>query len=258
MTSPHPRRTFLRTAAFAALWSVCPRAVAQGKEPSATEILDRVDDLFRGAQSTAKMEMTVTTENWTRTLSMEAWSKGKDKALVRILSPKKERGTATLRSGKEIWNYLPKVKRTIKLPSSMMSGSWMGSHFTNDDLVKESRFAEDYTFQVTFRGKRGAEQLVEIDCRPKPSAAVVWGKVLVEVEASSYLPVRVRYYSEDMKLARTVTFGKNQKFGSRTLPSIMTAVPADKPKESTRIVYQSIDFDTAVPDGMFSLRELQR
>ena len=258
MSPAQSRRTFLATLGSLTLLSFAPN-IALAKELTAKEILDKVDDLFRGKSSVATMEMTVTTKNWKRTLEMTAWSKGKDKALIKILSPKKERGTATLRSGNEIWNYLPKVKRTIKLPSSMMSGSWMGSHFTNDDLVKESRMADDYTFKVSYRGLRSGTKIVELDCRPKPNAAVVWGKVLVEAEDDgNYLPVRIRYYSEEMKLARTLTFSDKKKFGSRTVPTVMLAVPADKPKESTRILYKSIDFDVEVPDSKFSLRELQR
>ena len=122
---------------------------------TAKEILDKVDDLYRGTSSHGKMTMEVVTSHWNRTLSLEFWSKGKDKSLVRILAPLKEKGTATLRSGNEIWNYLPKVNRVVKLPSSMMSASWMGSHFTNDDLVKQSRFADDYTFEVTRQGMLG-------------------------------------------------------------------------------------------------------
>ena len=127
----------------------------RAQELTAREMLDKVDDLYRGVSSQGKMTMTIVTAHWTRSLSLEFQSKGKDKSLVRILAPVKEKGTATLRSGNEIWNYLPKVNRVVKLPSSMMSASWMGSHFTNDDLVKQSRFTEDYTFQIGFQGKRG-------------------------------------------------------------------------------------------------------
>ncbi len=160
---------------------VCFPAQAQDHPLSAKEILDKVDDLYRGESSHGKMSMTIVTAHWTRNLELEFWNKGKDKSLIRILAPEKEAGTATLRVGNEIWNYLPKVNRVIKLPSSMMSASWMGSHFTNNDLVKESRFTEDYNFEKSFEGVRGDRKVIEIDCQPKPEAAVVWGKVVVTV-----------------------------------------------------------------------------
>jgi outer membrane lipoprotein-sorting protein len=237
---------------------VLPPLFAQAPLPSAREILDRIDDLFRGKSSRGRMTMDIKTAHWSRELSMEFWNKGKDKSLIRILSPKKEKGTATLRSGNDIWNYLPKVKRVIKLPSSMMSASWMGSHFNNDDLVKESRMADDYTFEVTFEGEKGGEEVVEITCTPKENAAVVWGKVVARVRRRDLLPTRIEYFDEDMKLARTMTFSKFGNRGGRYIPVEMTIVPADKPGESTLVRYDEIEFDVPLDDDLFSLRSLQR
>ncbi len=177
---------------------------------------------------------------------------------MRILAPKKEKGTTTLRSGNNIWNYLPKVKRVIKLPSSMMASSWMGSHFTNDDLVKESRMVDDYTFTITFRGEREGRNIAKVTCIPKPDAAVVWGKVVVTVEEENYLPINLLYYDEDLNLARTMTFTDVGKMGGRMIPSLMRIIPADKPRESTVIKYHEVVFNLPLKDTMFSLRSLQR
>jgi len=225
---------------------------------SAKEILDKIDDLYRGQASHGRMSMAITTAHWTRTLELEFWSQGKDKSLIRILAPTKEKGTATLRVGSDLWNYLPKVKRVIKLPSSMMSASWMGSHFTNNDLVKESRMAEDYTFEVSFQGRRRGEDLIEVTCLPKPEAAVVWGKVLVEVRLSDYQPLLLTYFDEVMKPARTMTFAEYKTLGGRLLPARMTIVPADKPEEKTVVEYQTIEFEPELAPEVFSLRNLQR
>ncbi len=233
-------------------------AFAQTSTIIAKEILDKVDDLWRGDSSHGTMTMTITTAHWTRTLTIESWSKGKEKSLMRILAPKKEKGTTTLRSGNNIWNYLPKVKRVIKLPSSMMASSWMGSHFTNDDLVKESRMADDYTFTITFRGEREGRDVGEVTCIPKPDAAVVWGKVVVTVEEESYLPISLLYYDEDLNLARTMTFTDVGPMGGRMMPRLMRIIPADKPQESTVIKYHELDFNLPLKDTMFSLRSLQR
>ena len=231
---------------------------AQEQPLTPKQILDKVDDLFRSQASHGLGTMTVVTAHWRRSLSLEMWSKGKDKSLVRILAPKKEKGTTTLRAGNDIWNYLPKVNRVIKLPSSMMGASWMGSHFTNDDLVKESRMADDYTFEITFVGEDEGEEVVEVTCHPKPEAAVVWGKVLVRARLKDYLPLFVKYFDEDLRLARTMTFSQVSQLGGRMLPAVVTMVPEDKPDESTVIHYEKMEFDIGLDDDFFSLRTLQK
>ena len=218
-------------------------------------ILDRIDDLYRGQSSHAIMDMRVATEHWTRALKLETWSKGRDRSLFRILSPQKEKGTATLKSGKQMWNYLPKVDRTIKIPSSMMGSSWMGSHFTNDDLVKESRMAEDYDFEY---GETATTDEVVIVCIPKPEAPVVWGKVVVRVRAKDWMPLTVGYFDEDMEPARTMEFGEYEMINDRVLPLFLRITPADEPGEYTEIHYDKIEFDLTLPDHFFSLRNLRK
>ncbi|HUU01203.1 MAG TPA: outer membrane lipoprotein-sorting protein [Myxococcota bacterium] len=233
-------------------------AGAGGARLSAREMLEKVDDLYRGNSSYGKMTMKVVTGHWTREMKIEGWSKGKQKSLMRILSPRKEKGTTTLKSGNNIWNYLPKVKRVIKVPSSMMGGSWMGSHFTNDDLIKESRMSDDYDFKTTFEGKRNGEDVVDITCTPKPEAAVVWGKLVVTVRTSDMQPLAVLYYDEDLELARTMTFSEIKEMSGRRIPTVMKMVPADKPAEYTMFRYNEIKFDVPLKDDIFSLRSLQR
>lgn len=256
---PELSQKIVLIAVIAAL--LAPARAGRSAEPeqlSARQILDRVDDLYRGQSSEGEMSMKVVTEHWTREMTMRFWSKGKDKSLVRILSPKKEEGTATLRDGDNIWNYLPKIRRTIKVPSSMMGSSWMGSHFTNDDLVKESRMADDYDFHVSYRGKRDGVEVIEITCTPKPQAAVVWGEILVRVRRADIQPLEMIYYDEDMEKARTMTFSDFKKMGDRLIPTVMRVVPADKPGEYTEVRYLKIRFDLKLADSVFSLRNLER
>jgi len=237
--------------------------VAAGGQPDVDrmtpkQILDRVDDLYRGKSAEGRMRMKVVTEHWTREMEMQFHSKGEDKSLVRILSPKKEKGIATLRVGDKIWNYLPKVNRVIKVPSSMMGSSWMGSHFTNNDLVKESRMAEDYTFEKVFEGQRDGRAVIEIECHPEPNAAVVWGKLLVRVRRAGMQPLRIVYYDEDMEKARTLTFSDIRPFGDRRVPAVMRMQPEDAPDEFTEVEYQKVQFDVDLADRRFSLRSLKR
>ena len=222
------------------------------------KILDGVDDLYRSNASHGIITLSVTTVNWQRTLTLEQWSKDEDKSLFKILKPKKEKGLATLRVDKNVWNYMPKVKRVVKIPSSMMSSSWMGSHFTNDDLVKQSRMAEDYTFSITFEGMQDDEEVVEITCIPNKEAAVVWGKVEVVVYADDYIPLRMIYYDEDLLLSRTLEFTNIQKMDGKMIPTLMSMIPADEPEESTTVKWEKIQFDVAIDDEFFSLRKLQQ
>lgn len=255
---PRPRTP---TALLLLALALAVSPVAAAPDTAATrarQILDHVDDLFRGDASHGRATMTIRTEHWTRSLTLEFWSKGKERSLIRILAPEKEKGTATLKVGNDLWNYLPKVKRVVKLPSSMLSASWMGSHLTNDDLVKESRMADDYTFDIGWEGERDGVEIVEITCIPKPEAAIVWGKVVVRVRRRDSMPLQVDFHDEDMDLARTITYTDERDMGGRRLPTTMTVVPADAPDERTAIHWDAIDFDVAIDDAMFSLRTLQR
>ena len=224
---------------------------------SAREIIDRVDRLMRGESSIARFTMDIRTENWDRSLTLRAWSLGTEHALIRVEAPQKEAGTATLRAHQEVWNYLPRVDRTLKLPSSMMAGSWMGSHFTNDDLVKESRLVDDYEIEIEFEGTRDGVDVWEFLLVPLPEAPVVWGKIRYQVTKEDLLPTWTRYYDESDELIRTMTFSENRMMGSRLVPTVMTIQPADKPGESTVIRYHELDFDVDLDEDYFSLRNLR-
>ena len=224
----------------------------------ARELLDGTDDIYRGTSSVGTMAMTVQTERWTRTMRMKIWSKGTEHSLILILSPAKEAGMATLKVEDNIWNYLPKVDRTMKVPASMMGGAWMGSHFSNDDLVKESRMADDYTFALARRPEDNEAGEYVVECTPNPDAPVVWGKVVVKVRGSDRLPTEITYWDERGELARTMLFQDIQEMGGRTIPTRMRLVPADKPEEYTEVVYEEITYDADVPDSTFTLQSLKQ
>ncbi len=225
---------------------------------TAKEILDSIDDMWRGASSASIIRMEVKTAHWHRTLRMQSYSLGKDYSLIMIRLPKKERGTATLKVKQQIWNYLPKVNRTVKVPPSMLASSWMGSHFTNDDLVKESRMTEDYTFKITFTGKRAGEAIYEITLTPKPKAPVVWGKVIVEVRQKDYMPTVERYYDEQGKLVRTATFADFSVVDGKPMFKSMKMVPKDKQNEFTAVTLEKIQFNLPLKADFFTLKNLQR
>ncbi|MDH5753128.1 MAG: outer membrane lipoprotein-sorting protein, partial [Deltaproteobacteria bacterium] len=200
----------------------------------------------------------VKTERYSRTMRLEAWSKGRERSLIRIISPKKDMGISTLKVEQNIWNYLPRINRVTKIPPSMMMGSWMGSHFTNDDLVKESSFEKDYTSSITFQGEREGKKIYEITSLPRPDAPVVWGKVVTLVEQETLLPLKTFYHDEEGALARVMAFDMRRRFGDRLLPARMELRPADKPGEYTTVIYEEMEFDVELSDEMFSLQNLRR
>ena len=225
---------------------------AASAQESARDIIDRVDRILRGESSYGVATMEVVTEHWERSLTMEMWSLGTEYTLVRITAPKKEEGTATLKAGDEIWNYLPRVDRTIKIPASMMMGSWMGSHFT-----KESKLVEDYDIEISFEGRRAGVEVWELVLTPKPEAAVVWGRIKYQVRKADLMPTWARYYDEDDKLVRTLTFSEFREMGGRLVPTVMEMRPEDKPGERTTIRYSEIEFDIDIDESFFSLRALK-
>ncbi len=248
---------FRHAALGAALLFALPRpAHAQRVNPDS--IVDRVDRLLRGASSEGRMTMQITTRQWKRSLDMDIWSLGHDYALVRVTAPAREAGMVTLKVHDEVWNYLPRVDRTIRIPPSLMASSWMGSNFTNDDLVKESRLIEDYDIALVFSGVRDGTKVWEFRLTPKPNAAVVWGHIEMLVRQADLMPVWERYYDDAGKLARTITFSDYRNMGGRVVPAILTVTPADKPDEHTVLTYHDLKFDIGLKPDFFSLQNLKR
>jgi hypothetical protein len=234
-----------------------PGAAPAAAGSSARTIVDRVDRLWRGVSSRARVRMEVVTAHWRRTLDLAVESLGTDYALVRVTAPAKDAGTATLKVGNEVWNYLPRVDRTIKIPPSLMMGSWMGSHFTNDDLVKESRLVEDYDIATAFDGVRDGTRVWEFTLTPHPDAAVVWGRVTMQVRQADDQPTWLRYYDDQGDLVRTLSFGEYRRFGGRLVPALLTVTPRDKPGEHTTLHYEALQFDVGLTPADFSLRNLR-
>jgi outer membrane lipoprotein-sorting protein len=219
-------------------------------------IVKKIDSLFRSDSSYAQIEMSISTPNWSRTLKMDAWTRGMDKTFIRILSPAKEKGVATLRIGTEMWNYLPRTNKVIKIPPSMMMSSWMGSDFTNDDLVKEYTFLDDYTYELV-EVEDGAPDLLYIKFIPKTDRPIVWGEIIAAVHRQGYLPVWEKYYDEKGELIRILEFKEIREFDGRTIPSIMELIPQKKEGHKTVIRYIDIDFNPSLSEEIFSLRNLR-
>jgi outer membrane lipoprotein-sorting protein len=247
-------RLLLRVSLFLVMLGYLPVTRAMDID----ELMTHIDRLWRGDTSRATMTMTVKTRRYERTMTMEAWSQGKDHSLVLIREPIKDRGIATLKVKENIWNYLPKINRVTKVPASMMSGSWMGSHFTNDDLVKESTYIDDYDSVISFEGERDGVRIYEVTSTPKPDAAVVWGRVVMTIRQDNFAPLNAIYFDEEGVQVRLMRFDHIEQIDERAIPMRMTLIPEDKPGESTVVEYQDIAFGVALDDSLFSLQGLKQ
>jgi outer membrane lipoprotein-sorting protein len=221
------------------------------------EIVRHVDELLRGESSRGRVSMEVVTARWTRTMEMEMWSLGQDYSLVRLLAPARDAGTATLKAGRDIWNYLPRVDRTIKVPGAGMGGSWMGSHFTYDDLVRESSLVDDFDVAVGFEGTRDGQEIWEFTLTPRPEAPVVWSRMELEVRQRDRMPLNARYFDDRGNLARTMVFSQFQTMDGRLVPTELTMRPEDRPGERTTLRYANLEFDVGLDAGFFSLQRLR-
>lgn len=218
------------------------------------ELIREIEDQHTGRSSRAVMNMQVDTAHWERSLVMNAVSLGRDHFLIRIQEPPKEKGVATLKVEQEVWNYLPKVDRVIKVPPSMMGGSWMGSHITNNDLVKAAKIDQDYDFALL----EETDTTWRINCTPKPEAAVVWGRIVYLVEKARRVPLTVDYFDEDGVKVRTITFDEVKEIDGRQVPMRMAVQPLEKPQESTVMHYSALEFSVPVDKSFFSLRNLRQ
>ena len=224
----------------------------------ALEIVRRADEKVRGKTSMAEMKMTIVRPTWSREVTMKSWGKGEQLALILITGPARDKGMAFLKRNNEIWNWQPAIDRVIKLPPSMMMQSWMGSDFTNDDLVKESSAIHDYTHRLIGSEQVEGRECHKIEMVPKEEAAVVWGKVVVWIDKKDFMQMKATFFDEDGFLVNTM-YGKDIKMlGGKLLPGRMEVVPADEPGKKTIIEYIRLEFDRTIDDAFFSMQNLKR
>lgn len=214
------------------------------------------EDLYRSDSSVSVAKLIVTKPRRERTLEMKSWTRGEEKALIVIQSPAREKGTATLKVEKNLWNYLPRIKRTIRIPPSMMLASWMGSDFTNDDLVKESSYSKDYVYKLI--GPSEDPKGWRVRFTAKPDIVGLWNRFELVVSEDARIPLEAEYYDRKDRLARTVHWSEIKVFDGKRIPSRMTLIPQDKEGHKTEMIYLDIDFEVDVPEATFSLSNLEQ
>ncbi|MEQ8337790.1 MAG: outer membrane lipoprotein-sorting protein [Cyclobacteriaceae bacterium] len=225
---------------------------------SAEEIIRKANDKMTGESNSSEMIMKIIRPEWTREIEIKSWAKGTEKSLILITAPARDNGTAFLKRDKELWNWQPTINRVIKMPPSMMMQSWMGSDFTNDDLVRESSIVEDYEHQLMKDTVIQGRNAWKIALIPRENAPVVWGKIEAYIEKEDYLQLLFKYYDEDGYLVNTMVLSDIRNIGGRVIPTKMEMIPAENPDQKTMIIYENMQFDISIDDGFFSIQNMKR
>ncbi len=225
---------------------------------TAKEIIKKMDDKMQGNSNRSVMRMTVIRPDWKREVTMKGWVLGREFSLILITSPVRDKGQVFLKRKTEMWNWQPTIDRVVKLPPSMMLQSWMGSDFTNDDLVKQSSIVNDYIQTLKKDTIISGMDAYQIELIPKPDAAVVWGKVIAFVEKKEFNQLLVRYFDEDGALVNTLMMSDIRPIGGRVLPCRLEMIPHDNPRQRTVIEYIELEFDLNLKEDFYSMQSMKR
>lgn len=225
---------------------------------NATDIVKKADELMRAKSSYSEVTMKVVKPDWSREMSMKVWALEPDYAIIYITGPARDKGTVTLKRKTEVWNWLPSAQKVIKIPPSMMLQSWMGSDFTNDDLVRESSVIKDYTHTLIGEEKMSGLDCYKVQLNPKPDAGVVWGKLIVWIAKNTYMEPKVEYYDEDGFIVKTFLGSNAQMMDGRKIFTHWEMIPENKPGNKTIMDYNKIQFNIKTDESFFSEQNMKR
>ena len=244
-----------RTFTFA-LFLLSSCAFADTGDRDATQIVRDAIDHWRGLSSHGEMTMTIHRPDWERTMSMESWSEGEKLSLVRVTAPRKDRGNGTLIDDNRMWTFSPKVNRVIKVPSSMMNQSWMGSDFSNKDISRTDDIVLQYDHTLLSETEQDGITVYEIQSIPHEDAAVVWGREVLKIRSDNVM-LEQRFYDQDDVLVKTLITLEVKEMGGRAVAAQQRMAKEDSPDEWTEIVTNFVEFDVELDDNVFTLSNLR-
>lgn len=224
---------------------------------NAKEIVKLADQKMRGSTMQAEISIKTIRPTWSREMQCKVWMKGNQLSMIMITSPAKDKGIVFLKKKKEVWNWIPALERTIKLPPSMMSQSWMGTDFTNDDLVKESSIIEDYKHSIAGDTIYQKRNCYIIEMIPKPETAVVWSKVIVFIDKKDFLELHSLFFDDDGQLINTMNSYDIKQMHDRIIPTRFEMIPADKNGQKTEMIYKNIQYNKPIDDAFFSTNKIK-
>ena len=232
-------------------------AHAGAQDLDAREIVRRANELARGLNSYSTTSMQIERPDWTREMAMKAWSLGTDYYLILITEPARDKGQVFLKRENDMWNWVPRVQRSVKIPPSMMNQSWMGSDFTNNDLVRIDSLVIDYTQTILGEETIEGYETYQVELLPLPEAPVVWGRVVLWIAKSEYFMLRAEYYDEDGELINRQTASDVKMMDDRRIPTRMVMEDAKKPGHRTIMITESADFHFDVDESFFSQQQMR-
>jgi hypothetical protein len=246
-----------KVALFYLFFSFCTALNLGAQALTAKEIIKKADDKSRGLTSQGEMTMTIVRPTWTRSITMKSWQKGTSYSLILITSPAKDKGQVFLKIRTDMWNWVPSIDKMIKIPPSMMMQSWMGSDFTNDDLVKESSLVVDYTQKLTGKENVRDQECYKIELVPLPDAAVTWGKIILWITTQGFDQWKAEYYDEESNLVNVMNAYNIKRMGDRDIPSRLEIVPVSKKDNKTLLEINSMDFNKPISENFFSQQNMK-
>ena len=229
---------------------------SMAQEPDAAQLISNAMEHWRGLTSYSDMTMTIHRPDWERSMTMRSWSKGDKLSLVRVVEPKKDAGNGTLLNDNNMWTYTPKINRIIKVPSSMMSQSWMGSDFSNKDISKSTDIIDQYDHELVGTEERDGHVYYTISSVPHEEAAVVWGKEVLTVR-DDYVLMEQQFWDQDGVLVKSMKTLEVVEMGGRAVARVMRMGKVDAPGEWTQLTANSIEFDLELPGNLFTLSNLR-
>ncbi|EHR0226802.1 outer membrane lipoprotein-sorting protein [Vibrio parahaemolyticus] len=224
---------------------------------SAFDIVQKSDQAMRGKSSYSEATMEIVRPDWTRSMTMKSWTKGTELSLVLVTAPAKDKGSASLKRHREMWNWVPSIERVIKIAPSMLSQSWMGSDFTNDDLINQSSIVVDYQHALLGNDSFEGDKVWVIEATAKPDAPVVWNKVTLWISQSTYLQRKVEFYDEFDERVNVLTTYDVRELGGRKIATRMEMKPVDKPGNKTIFTTHQAQFDFDINDDFFSQQQMK-
>jgi outer membrane lipoprotein-sorting protein len=246
----------MATRIFVLLVSLLLAASATAEDRDATTIVKDAMDHWRGLSSDTVMTMVIHRPDWERTMTMRGWTKGDDRSLVRVLEPKKDRGNGTLTDDNSMWSYSPKVNRVIKIPSSMMGQSWMGSDFSNKDIARADDIVDQYDHSILSSEVADGITIYEIQSIPHEDAAVVWGREVLSIR-DDHVVTTHKFYDQDGELVKTLTSLEIDEMGGRVIAKRQRMSKVETPDEWTEIQVVSVDYEVELKDSLFTLSNLR-
>lgn len=222
------------------------------------DILRKAEQKLTSSTITSELEITIQRPKWTKKMGLKTWGKGTDYAMAYVLSPTKDAGTVYMKSNNEVYNYLPKIKRIVKLPTALMSQNWMGTDLSTDDLVRLSQLTADYKPVLKSSQVIGGRDCYVIDLTPLPEADVIWGKLRIMIDKKDFIQMKTIFYDEDMEVVNVLLSSDIKRIGGKTLATTMVIKPSSKLGYSTTVHYRNIIFDKPIPSSFFTKENMPK